>query len=89
MFITKRSLSRRTFLRGTGVVIALPLLDAMLPALTPLARAQARPRTRFGAIYVPNGAISGSRRSSERGSISSRSSSRSNRSRIRLSSPPT
>jgi hypothetical protein len=57
MFITKRSLSRRTFLRGTGVVIALPFLDAMLPALTPLARAQARPRARFGAIYVPNGAI--------------------------------
>ncbi len=57
MFITKRSLSRRTFLRGTGVIVALPFLDAMLPALTPLARAQARPRTRFGAIYVPNGAI--------------------------------
>ena len=57
MFITKRHLSRRTFLRGAGVVVALPFLDAMVPALTPLARAQARPRTRFGAIYVPNGAI--------------------------------
>jgi hypothetical protein len=57
MFITKRYLSRRTFLRGAGVVVALPFLDAMVPAFTPLARAQARPRTRFGAIYVPNGAI--------------------------------
>ena len=40
-----------------GVAVSLPLLDAMVPALTPLAHAQARPRTRFGAIYVPNGAI--------------------------------
>ena len=50
MFITKKHLSRRTFVRGAGVVVALPFLDAMLPALTTLARAQARPRTRFGAI---------------------------------------
>jgi hypothetical protein len=48
---------RRTFLRGMGAAIALPLLDAMVPALTPLARAAAAPRTRFGAIYIPNGAI--------------------------------
>ena len=57
MFISKLSLSRRTFLRGAGAVIALPLLDAMVPALTPLAKAAAAPRTRFGAIYIPNGAI--------------------------------
>jgi hypothetical protein len=57
MFISKLSLSRRTFLRGAGVAIALPLLDAMVPALTPLAKAAAAPRTRFGAIYIPNGAI--------------------------------
>jgi hypothetical protein len=57
MYISRLSLSRRTFLRGAGAAIALPLLDAMLPALTPLARAAAAPRTRFGAIYVPNGAI--------------------------------
>src|SRR4026207_2533945 len=57
MFVSKMALPRRTFLRGVGAAVALPLLDAMLPALTPLARAQARPRTRFGAIYVPNGAI--------------------------------
>ena len=53
----KKSLPRRTFLRGMGVAVSLPLVDAMVPALTPWARAQARPRTRFGAIYVPNGAI--------------------------------
>jgi hypothetical protein len=52
-----KSISRRTVLRGTGAAIALPFLDAMVPAFTALARAQARPRTRFGAIYVPNGAI--------------------------------
>jgi hypothetical protein len=57
MFISKLSLSRRTFLRGAGAAIALPLLDAMLPAFTPLAKAAAAPRTRFGAIYIPNGAI--------------------------------
>jgi hypothetical protein len=57
MFISKLSLSRRTFLRGAGAAVALPLLDAMVPALTPLAKAAAAPRTRFGAIYIPNGAI--------------------------------
>jgi hypothetical protein len=57
MFISKLSLPRRTFLRGVGAAIALPLLDAMVPALTPLAKAAAAPRTRFGAIYIPNGAI--------------------------------
>ena len=57
MFVTKKFLPRRTFLQGMGVAVSLPLLDAMVPAFTALARAQARPRTRFGAIYVPNGAI--------------------------------
>jgi hypothetical protein len=57
MFISRISLPRRTFLRGMGAAIALPLLDAMVPALTPLAKAAAAPRTRFGAIYIPNGAI--------------------------------
>jgi len=56
-FVTKKAFPRRTFLRAAGATLALPFLDAMVPALTPLARAQARPRTRFGAIYVPNGAI--------------------------------
>jgi hypothetical protein len=57
MFITKRSLPRRTILRGLGSAVALPLLDAMFPALTPMARAAAAPRLRFGAVYFPNGAI--------------------------------
>ena len=57
MIITKRALARRTFLRGLGVTIALPLLDAMVPAATALAQTAARPRTRFGAVYIPNGAI--------------------------------
>ena len=40
-----------------GAAVALPLLDAMIPALTPLAKAAATPRLRFGAVYFPNGAI--------------------------------
>jgi len=55
-FITKKHLSRRTFLKGAGVVVALPLLDSMVPASTALAQTAAAPRTRFGAIYVPHGA---------------------------------
>jgi hypothetical protein len=55
--ITKKSLPRRTILRGMGTAVGLPFLDAMIPALTPWAQAQGRPRTRFGAIYTPNGAI--------------------------------
>lgn len=57
MFLTKKSLSRRTVLRGAGAAIALPLLDAMLPAFVPLAKAAAKPRLRFGVVYTPNGAI--------------------------------
>jgi hypothetical protein len=53
MFITKKHLPRRTFLRGAlGTAVALPFLDAMIPALA--AQTKARP-FRFGAIYVPNG----------------------------------
>jgi hypothetical protein len=57
MFVTKTSLPRRAFLRGMGVAIGLPLLDAMVPALTAAAQTAARPRYRFGAIYVPHGVI--------------------------------
>jgi hypothetical protein len=56
MFITKTSLPRRTFLRGMGVSLALPLLDAMVPAATALAQTPARGAKRFGFIYVPHGA---------------------------------
>ena len=53
MFVTKKQLPRRTFLRGAlGGLVALPFLDAMVPALS--AQAAKRP-FRFGAIYVPNG----------------------------------
>ncbi len=53
MFITRKSLPRRTVLRGLGATIALPFLESMIPA----ASAQSvRPPLRFGAVYVPNGA---------------------------------
>jgi hypothetical protein len=53
MFVTRKSLSRRTLLRGAGAAVALPFLDAMAPALS----AQPAAKTRFGAVYFPNGAI--------------------------------
>ncbi len=55
MSITKRSLPRRTVLRGLGATIGLPILDAMVPAFTALAKAAAKPVHRFQAFYVPNG----------------------------------
>ena len=55
-FISKQHLSRRTFLHGVGVTMALPLLESMLPAATPLAQTAASGRTRLGCIYVPHGA---------------------------------
>ena len=57
MILGKKSLKRRTVLRGMGASIGLPFLDAMIPALTPAAHAAVKPRTRFGAVYIPNGAI--------------------------------
>ena len=57
MFITKKHLPRRTFLRGMGVTLALPLLDSMIPARTLLAQTAARPLSRLGFVYVPHGAI--------------------------------
>jgi Protein of unknown function (DUF1552) len=56
-FLTKKHLSRRLFLRGSGVALALPFLDAMVPAGTALARTAAAPRTRVGFFYLPHGAI--------------------------------
>jgi hypothetical protein len=57
-FLTKKSLDRRTLLRGMGTALALPFLDAMVPAFTPQAKAAALNRpTRFGVTYFPNGAI--------------------------------
>jgi hypothetical protein len=56
-FITKTHLSRRTFLHGVGVTMALPLLESMIPAATAFGQSAARPRTRLGCIYFPHGAI--------------------------------
>ena len=57
MFLTKRHLSRRTVLKGAGVSIGLPLLDAMIPAATALAQTAAAPKMRAGFFYIPHGAI--------------------------------
>jgi hypothetical protein len=57
MFVTRKHLPRRTFLRGMGVTLALPLLDSMLPAQTPLAKTAAKPSPRLGFVYVPHGAV--------------------------------
>jgi hypothetical protein len=56
MFIARKHLSRRTFLQGAGAAVALPLLDSMVGAQTPLRRSAAAPKTRFVAFYVPHGA---------------------------------
>ena len=56
MFISKMALPRRTFLRGVGVTLALPLLDAMVPAFSVVAKTAARPVKRLGFVYTPNGA---------------------------------
>jgi hypothetical protein len=55
MMITKKALARRTFLRGIGTAIALPLLDSMIPAFA--GTAGAKVPTRLGFVYVPNGII--------------------------------
>jgi hypothetical protein len=55
MFITKNSLSRRAVLRGMGATLALPFLDAMVPAATALSRTSATPTMRFGAVFIPMG----------------------------------
>jgi len=55
MIITKKALPRRTFLRGMGASLALPLLDAMVPSMTALAKTAADPVRRLGFIYIPMG----------------------------------
>jgi hypothetical protein len=59
MFITKKFVPRRTFLRGAGVAIGLPLLDSMIPAQTPLRKTAAVPPKRFLGIWHPHGAAPG------------------------------
>ena len=55
MFVTKKAISRRTVLRGMGATVALPLLDAMVPAFATAAATRAV--VRFGCVYHPNGVI--------------------------------
>src|SRR5690606_25647576 len=55
-YLTKKHLSRRHFIRGAGATIALPLLDAMIPAGA-LAQDLAKPRTRLACIYIAHGAV--------------------------------
>lgn len=57
MIIAKKAIPRRTVLRGLGSVLALPLLDSMVPALSALQKTPAKPINRFGVLYVPNGMI--------------------------------
>lgn len=57
MYLTKKHLHRRTVLRGMGVSIALPLLDAMIPAATALAKTAAAPKPHMMFVYFPHGAI--------------------------------
>src|SRR5262245_19103721 len=57
MIISKKVISRREVLRGMGAMMALPLLDAMVPALAAQNKTAAKPINRFGVMYVPNGMI--------------------------------
>jgi hypothetical protein len=57
MFITKKHISRRRVLQGAGVAVALPFLDAMVPAATAIAATAAAPKPRLGFFYFPHGAI--------------------------------
>jgi hypothetical protein len=59
MYVTKKHMARRTFLRGAGVTLALPLLESMVPALTPLRLTAAAPVKRFVGIWHPHGAAPG------------------------------
>jgi len=59
MFISKKHISRRTLLRGAGATLALPLLDAMVPAATALAQTAAAPKPRFVGCFVPHGMAPG------------------------------
>jgi len=57
MIVTRKAISRRTVLRGLGTTVALPLLDAMVPALTAMQKTAAAPVRRLGVVYHPNGVI--------------------------------
>ena len=59
MFVARKHIARRTFLRGAGVTLALPLLESMVPALTPLRMTAAAPVKRFVGVWHPHGASPG------------------------------
>lgn len=59
MFLTRKHMSRRTVLKGAGATLALPLLEAMVPAATALAQTAANPRSRFVGLFVPHGMAPG------------------------------
>ena len=59
MFVAKKHIPRRTFLRGAGVTLALPLLESMVPAFTPLRLTAAPPVRRFVGVWHPHGASPG------------------------------
>src|SRR5258706_3539414 len=59
MFLTKKAIPRRSFLRGAGVTLALPLLESMIPAATALAQTAAKPAPRFVGCFVPHGMAPG------------------------------
>src|SRR4029079_16720500 len=59
MIITKKAIPRRTFLKGAQAMIALPLLDAMIPAATAWAKTRAKPVPRLGFVFIPMGMDAG------------------------------
>src|SRR5690242_5076744 len=67
--ITKQHLPRRTFLRGVGVTMALPLLDSMIPAQTPLVKTAAKPQIRLGLCFIPHGAVMNNWTPAEEGTL--------------------
>ena len=68
-FISKKHLSRRTFIRGMGVGLSLPLLESMVPAQTPLARTAANPKIRLALCFMPHGAVMANWTPAEEGAL--------------------
>jgi hypothetical protein len=68
-FITKKHLSRRTFIRGMGVGLSLPFLESMVPAQTPLAKTAANPRMRMALCFMPHGAVMANWTPAEEGAL--------------------
>jgi len=68
-FITKKHISRRTFVRGMGVTMALPFLESMVPAQTPLALTAAKPQIRLGLCFMPHGAVMANWTPAEEGAL--------------------